>query len=162
MQAWMATGCSITLSLVWRPSRRLRRFQARGRGPCRYHPDWVPICTRLKSRQGAGHIPKCHHVSYSTGPYLLAKVGSGAVMCLVAPYATFLIGRALVPPCVPWLRTPPPCRGGLRCTMCPTALDHTSVIKKSLAGLTMQLRLLVPNARMHVYKVSDVRAIMGL
>jgi hypothetical protein len=67
------------------------------------------------------------HMPYSTGPCLPAKVGSGAATCLVALNPTFLIGRALVPPCVPWLRTPPPCKGGLRCATCPAALDSTSL-----------------------------------
>jgi hypothetical protein len=72
--------------------------------------------------------------------------------------------------------------GGLRSAVCPVALDHTSLlgglrattrpavpygprassIKKSLAGLPVQLDLHVHNARTHVFKAPDVRAIMCL
>jgi hypothetical protein len=48
------------------------------------------------------------HVAFSTRPYLLGKVGSGATMCPVAPDPTFLIGRAPMLSCVPWLQTLPP------------------------------------------------------
>jgi hypothetical protein len=35
-------------------------------------------------------------------------------------------------------------------------------IKKSLAGMLVQVGTHVPNARAHVFKTSDIRAIMGL
>jgi hypothetical protein len=44
-----------------------------------------------------------HHVPYSTGSCLLAKVGSRVATCSVAPDPASLIGRALMPPHVPWL-----------------------------------------------------------
>jgi hypothetical protein len=52
----------------------------------------------------------CTHVPCSTEPCLLAKVGSGATTCPVAPYPSSLIGRALAPPRV----------------LCTVALDPTS------------------------------------
>jgi hypothetical protein len=74
-----------------------------------------------------GRAPTRRHVPYSTEPCLPAKVCSGAAMCLVGPDAALLIGRYPVPPRVSCLRTPPPCKGGLRCTTCPTDLDHASL-----------------------------------
>jgi hypothetical protein len=49
-------------------------------------------------------------------------------------------------------------------TMCPTVPDGSwdTSIKKSLAGLPVQLGINVPNACSHVSKVPDIRAIMGL
>jgi hypothetical protein len=72
--------------------------------------------------------------------------------------------------------------GGLQCTVCLTAPDPTSLrgrleattrpaifygpwalsIKKSLAGLSVQLGSHVPNAHTHISKVSNIRVIMGL
>jgi hypothetical protein len=156
----------------------------------------------------------------------------------MAPDPAFLIGWAPTPPCVPWFvpRLPtrdgsgapcvlqlwilPPCKGGLQCATCPTALDLASLqgrapvhhvsystgsclhvgddsrapcvlrlqilptyregsgaattcpvvscgpralnIKKSLAGLPVQLDLYVSSAHVHVSKAPDVRAIMGM
>jgi hypothetical protein len=71
--------------------------------------------------------------------------------------------------------------GGLRCAVCHTAPDPASLhgglwaamrhvvlcgprascMKKSLAGLLMWRGLPVPNARAHISKVPDVRAIIG-
>jgi hypothetical protein len=39
--------------------------------------------------------------------------------------------RAPTPPRVPWLQTPPPYKGGLRCTMCPKALDPASLQRRA-------------------------------
>jgi hypothetical protein len=66
-------------------------------------------------------------VPYSTGPCLPTDVWSGASTCPVDLDPTSLIGRAPALPRVLWLRTPPPCKGGLRCTMCPTAPDLASL-----------------------------------
>jgi hypothetical protein len=72
--------------------------------------------------------------------------------------------------------------GGLWCAVCPVAPDPTSMLgelqaatrhavpcgprasntKKSLAGLPVQLGSHVPNARMHVSKMPDVRTIIGM
>jgi hypothetical protein len=53
-----------------------------------------------------GELRRCH-VSYRFGPLLPAKLGSGAALCPTAPDPTSLLGRALVLPCVLWLRTSP-------------------------------------------------------
>jgi hypothetical protein len=45
------------------------------------------------------------HLPYSTGPYLLAKVGSEATTCLMALDLASLIRRAPMLPRVSWLRT---------------------------------------------------------
>jgi hypothetical protein len=66
-------------------------------------------------------------VPCSTGSCLPVKVVSGAAMCPVASDLVFLIGSAPVSPRVSWLWTPPPCKGGLRCTTCPTTLDPVSL-----------------------------------
>jgi hypothetical protein len=49
-------------------------------------------------------------------------------------------------------------------TMCPATPCEPggSNIKKRLAGLPVQLGTHVPNVHMHVFKASDIRAIMGL
>jgi hypothetical protein len=85
---------------------------------------------QVKTRSGRGLTR--HHVPCSAGPCLLAEVGSEAVMCPVALDAASLIGRAPAPPRVPWLRTPPPCKGGLRCTTCPTTPDPSSLEGRAL------------------------------
>jgi hypothetical protein len=125
--------------------------------------------------EGAGRAPTRRHVSCSTGPCLSVEVGSGAATCLAAPEPTSLIRRALTMPCVPWLQThwsttcpmapdPASLLGGLRASTRPAVLyePRASSIKKRLAGLPVQLGLHVLNARAHVSKVPDVRAIMGL
>jgi hypothetical protein len=66
-------------------------------------------------------------VSYSTGPYLLAKVSFRAATCPVAPDPAFLIGRAPAPSRVSWPQALPPCKGGLWCVTCPTAPNPASI-----------------------------------
>jgi ribonuclease HI len=72
---------------------------------CWYPVDQVSLHTSFKSRHGVGRAPTRCHMSYSTGPCLQAKVGSGGATCLAAPEPASLIGRALTPPRVPWLWT---------------------------------------------------------
>jgi hypothetical protein len=99
----------------------------------------------FKSRHGAGRGPTRHHMPCSTGPCLPSKVDFGAATCPVALDPTSLIGRTPAPPCVPWIRTPPPTRdgsgapcvlqlhilppwrGGLRSATCPMAPDPASL-----------------------------------
>jgi hypothetical protein len=64
---------------------------------------------------------------YSIKACLPVNVCSEAATCPVAPDPAFLIVNAVALPCVPLLRTPSPCKGGLRCTMCSAALDPTSL-----------------------------------
>jgi hypothetical protein len=99
---------------------------------CRYPTDRVPLHTSFKSREGAKRAPTRRHVPCSTEPCLPTKVGSRGATCLVASDPAFLIGRASAPPPVPWLWTPPPYKGGLCCTTCPVAMDHTSLQGKDL------------------------------
>jgi hypothetical protein len=72
---------------------------------CRYPVDQVPQHISFKTRQGAGRAPMRHHVSYSTGSCLSAKVGSKVVTCPGTPYPASLIRRDPMPPHVLWLRT---------------------------------------------------------
>jgi hypothetical protein len=75
------------------------------------------------------------------------------------------IGRDLMPPRVLWLRTPPPCKGRLRCRhRMPYGFLWTAGLKhkKSLTGMPVQLGAYAPNARTSVSKASDVKVIMGL
>jgi hypothetical protein len=69
----------------------------------------------------------CCHVPCNTGACLPAKVSSGAAMCQMDLNLASLIGRAPTPSRVPWLRTLPACKVGLRCTTCPTASDPASL-----------------------------------
>jgi hypothetical protein len=92
-------------------------------GHCWYPVDWVPLHARFKSIYGARRAYTCCHVPCNTGPCLPAKVGSGAATCPVALNPAFLIGRPPAPPRVPWLRTPPPYKGELRCVTCTVAPD---------------------------------------
>jgi hypothetical protein len=104
------------------------------------------------------------HVSCSTGPCLLVKVGSEAGTCLVAPVPVSLLGRALVPLRVLRLRTLPPCLEGSSTITNPTVPCglQASSIKKNLAGMSMQLGSRVFKTRTYVSKASDVKVIMGL
>jgi hypothetical protein len=63
---------------------------------CRYPADWVAPHTSLKSRQRMRHASTCHHIPYSSELCPLARVGSDATTCPMAP-------------------DPAPCWGGLRC-----------------------------------------------
>jgi hypothetical protein len=54
------------------------------------------------------------YTSRGSGPCLPAREGSGAVMCSMAPDSVSPLGRALAPPHIPRLWTPPPRSGGLR------------------------------------------------
>jgi hypothetical protein len=111
------------------------------------------------------------------------KGGLWCATCLAALDPTSLQGRALVrhvsyvsESCLPAgegfraprvlrLRTLPPYwEGSDATTTCPTVPYGlgASNIKESLAGLPVRLDPHVPNARAHVSKAPDVRAIMGL
>jgi hypothetical protein len=86
------------------------------------------------------------HVSYSSGSCLPAREGSET-------------------PRILRLRILPPYREGFGATTtCPTVFygAWASGIKKSLACLLVQLGTHVPNARVPVSKVPDIRATMGL
>jgi hypothetical protein len=86
------------------------------------------------------------HVSYSYGSCLPPRESSGA-------------------PRVPQLWILPLYQEGSGAvTACPAVSygPRASSIKKSLADLPVQLASHVPNARTHVSKVLDVKAIMGL
>jgi hypothetical protein len=64
-----------------------------------------------------------------------------------------------------WLEILPPYRESSgAATACPAVScgPQPSNIKKSLAGMRVQLGSHVPNARTHVSKAHDARAIMGL
>jgi hypothetical protein len=103
-------------------------------------------------------------MSHGIGPLSPAREGSDVTMWIVAPDPASLLGRAPVPPRVPLLRNLPPFQEGSG------AVTHHAVpcgprasrIKKSLADLPMQLGSWVSKAHMHVSKVADARAIMGL
>jgi hypothetical protein len=70
---------------------------------------------------------------------------SEAATCPVAPDPTFQIVRAPASPRVPWLRTPPPYKGGLQCAACSTALDPASLQGEgSGAPRVLRLRILPP------------------
>jgi hypothetical protein len=64
---------------------------------------------------------------YSIKAFLPVNVCSGAATCPVATDPAFLIVSALALPTLSLLRTPSPCKGGLRCTTCPAAPDPTSL-----------------------------------
>jgi hypothetical protein len=122
-------------------------------------------------------------VSYGSGPRLPAEVVSGAATCPMALDLANRLRWTVALPHVLWFRIPPPGRCGLRrchmsygskpllsaevgssATMCPTGPygPRASSIKKSLAGLPVQLDMHVPNAHTHVFKAPHVRAIMLL
>jgi hypothetical protein len=72
------------------------------------------LCTGLESRHGVGYATTSCYVSLSTGPHLPAGEGSDAAMCPTASDFASLLRRALTPPYVSRLQTPPPRWGGLR------------------------------------------------
>jgi hypothetical protein len=119
----------------------------------------LPLCL--------GGLRRCH-VSCGMGPHLSAREGFDVAMCVEALDPASLLRRALVLLCVSWLWTLPPYLRGLRrCHMprgfrtyllvregsdtatCHTALSRPRIsgIKKSLAGLVMQLGSCVSKAR---------------
>jgi hypothetical protein len=102
------------------------------RAHCRYPEDRVPLRTIFKSTQGAARAAMHCHVSYSFGPHLLAREGSGAATCSTAPDPTSLLRRDPVLPCVPRLRILPPAREGSGATTCPTAPDPASLLGRAL------------------------------
>jgi hypothetical protein len=57
----------------------------------------------------------CCHMSYGFGSRLSAEVGSSATTCPMALDLASWLRWASALPCVLWLRTSPPDRGGLRC-----------------------------------------------
>jgi hypothetical protein len=86
------------------------------------------------------------HMSYSFGSCLHAGEGSGASRVLRL-----------------WIL--PPYREGYNtATTCPAVFCRlrASNIKKSLAGLLVQLGSYVPNAHTYVSKAPDIRAIIGI
>jgi hypothetical protein len=96
---------------------------------------------RLPNRMGL----RCHHVYRGSRPRLPAREGSDA-------------------PCVLWLKILPTFwedSGATTRSVAPCGL-HALNIKKSLAGLHMQLGSHVPYAHTHVSKAHDVRTIMSL
>jgi hypothetical protein len=126
---------------------------------------------------------RCYHVFYSSEPRLLAGVGSGTATCPIAPNLASRLRWAPTLPCVIWLRISPPTEVGTDTATCPMALELTfrlrcapalprvprvpmghelQNIKKSLAGLPVQLGTHVSNARAHVSKAPQIRAITRL
>jgi hypothetical protein len=82
---------------------------------CRYPVDRVPPHTSFKSTQEAGRASTCYYISCSFKPHLPTWVGSSAATCPVVPDLASLPRWALALPHVLWLRTSPPCEGGLWC-----------------------------------------------
>jgi hypothetical protein len=98
---------------------------------------------------GRGGLRHCH-VPHASGPCLSAREGSSAATCHMTLDLASLSRQALVLPCAPWLRTPPPYSGGLRCchvshsfgprlpaqegsgaTTCPTAPNPASLLGRA-------------------------------
>jgi hypothetical protein len=115
-------------------------------------------------------------MSYGSGPHLSAKVGSSAATCPMTPDLTSRLRWASMQPCILWLQTLPPDRGGLRryqvfydsephlpievssgATTYPVTPcgPRASSIMKSLPVLPVQLGTHVPNVCAQVSKVSD-------
>jgi hypothetical protein len=94
------------------------------------------------------------------GTRLLAKMGSDAAMYPAA--LNLLEGlRSVTCPVAPDLAS---MWGGLWTVMCPAAICGLRVtsVKKRLACLPIQHGSSILNTHTHVFKASDVRAIMGL
>jgi hypothetical protein len=106
-----------------------------GSGPC------------LPAIEGSGAA----HVSRGSRPRLPASKCSGVIMCTMALDPAILLGRAPMLPCALRLRTLPP----------RWEVSGAS-IKKNLSGLLMQLGPHVSKACVHVSKMPNVRAIMGM
>jgi hypothetical protein len=82
----------------------------------------LPHASRHRTLPPCSGGLRCCHVSHDCGPHLLAREGSSAVICRMAPDptsehldSTFLLWRAPVLPRVTQLWTPPHCSGGLWC-----------------------------------------------
>jgi hypothetical protein len=99
-------------------------------------------------------------VSSGFETHLLVKVGSDVATSTVAldPWGGLESAACLA------TTYPASLLGGLRATTCPmiSCGPWATSIKKSLAGLPVRLGPCVPNARAHVSKMLDVKAIKGL
>jgi hypothetical protein len=100
------------------------------------------------------------HVSSGSGTRLPNRKGSGTATCTVAPD---VLGGLRYAAC-PARPDPASLLGGLQAVMRPAVPcgPRATNIKKALAGLSMWQRPPVPNARAHIFKTPDVRAIMSL
>jgi hypothetical protein len=120
-----------------------------------------PIASDPVSLQG--RVPMCHMLC-SSGPCLPIREGSGVPRVLQLLILPLYRGglRSVMCPTIP---DPTSLSGGLRCCHrmpCVSYGSHASNIKKSLECISMQQGSSVPNARTHISKVFDVRAIMSL
>jgi hypothetical protein len=136
---------------------------------------WIPIIdlkrhSTIGLKYGFGRASRCHPEYYSTRHCLYVKVSSEADTCLVTPNFVFDSGAATYimapdPSSLSW-RAPvpshalrlwilPPCREGSSAVTRPavSCRSHTSSIKENSR---------VCKARTHIFKVSNVRVIMGL
>jgi hypothetical protein len=84
-------------------------------GHCQYPVDQVPPRTSFKPRQRAECASTCCHASHGSRSHIPTDEGSGAATRPAAPDPASPQRMAPVLPCVPWLHSPPPCSGGLRC-----------------------------------------------
>jgi hypothetical protein len=104
---WTPSPCSGRLQCCHVPrgfGPRLPAQESFGAAMCPMAPDSTSLLRGLW----------CCHVSRGSGPRLPAREGSNTVTCPAALDLASLFGRVLALPRVPWLRTPPPCSGGLR------------------------------------------------
>jgi hypothetical protein len=127
---------------VWLPLDRLIVETIVGSLHIRYPAYRIKSKTRSKSY--------CH-MSYNSRFCLHAREGSGAATCPTAPDPASLLGRVLVLPRAPRLRTPSSCSGGLRrchvfhgtrprlpaqegfdVATCPTASETVSLLGRAL------------------------------
>jgi hypothetical protein len=116
---------------------------SKGLRRCHVFPGSEP---RLPAREQF----RCCHVSHASGPCLLAWESSSVATCSTGPDSASMPGRASELPHVPRLRTPAPYSGGLRhchmshdsrphlptsegsgATICPTALDPASLLRRA-------------------------------
>jgi hypothetical protein len=100
------------------------------------------------------------HVPSNFRTHLPDRKGSNTTTCTVDPDP---LGGLQCATCLA-ASDPTSLRGGLQTAMRPVVLcgPRASSIKKSLAGLPMQLGSHVLNTHAYVYKASNIRAIMGL
>jgi hypothetical protein len=68
----------------------------------------------MKKRQAMEHATTSRHVCLDSRPHLPIEVGSCTATCWSVLDLASLLRRAPTLPCIPWLWTPPPCKGGLR------------------------------------------------